>query len=254
MKNENTYRGRNEGNNYNDRDRRYNERDYNAGDDYNNYPNSDNNRNSYSSDRRENQKYNDDRFNDSSNNENRNWENQGYYGNNLRKEDDRYGRSVNRENNNNSMQNRDWWDKTKDEVSSWFGDDEAERRRKMDDIRDFNHRGKGPKNYKRSPERIKEDVNDKLSDNWMIDASEIEVDVNGSEVTLNGTVERRVNKRLAEDIAESVLGVTHVQNNLRVNTTALLENKMENKASSTSNPANVNYANGARKQEPANHN
>ena len=40
--------------------------------------------------------------------------------------------------------------------------------------------------------------------------------VSGAEVTLNGTVETRYDKRLAEDIAESVSGVTHVQNNLRV--------------------------------------
>ncbi len=47
-------------------------------------------------------------------------------------------------------------DKTRDEVSSWFGDGDAARRRRMDEIRD--HRGKGPKNYQRSSERIKEDV------------------------------------------------------------------------------------------------
>jgi osmotically-inducible protein OsmY len=87
----------------------------------------------------------------------------------------------------------------------------------MDEIRD--HRGKGPKNYQRSSDRIKEDVNDKLSDNWMLDASNIEVDVKGSEVTLNGTVESREDKRRAEDIAEDVSGVTHIQNNLRVSKT-----------------------------------
>ena len=36
------------------------------------------------------------------------------------------------------------------------------------------------------------------------------------EVTLAGTVSRREDKRRAEDIAEAVSGVTHVQNNLRV--------------------------------------
>jgi osmotically-inducible protein OsmY len=89
----------------------------------------------------------------------------------------------------------------------------------MDDWRE-DHRGKGPKDYKRSQERIKEDVNDKLSDNWMIDASDIEVEVTDSEVTLTGSVKNRQSKRLAEDIAEDVSGVTHVQNNLRVNSTA----------------------------------
>ena len=37
------------------------------------------------------------------------------------------------------------------------------------------------------------------------------------EVTLTGSVESRHAKRLAEDIAESVSGVTHVENRLRVN-------------------------------------
>jgi hypothetical protein len=44
---------------------------------------------------------------------------------------------------------RDWWDRATDEVSSWFGDEDAERRRRMDE-----HRGRGPKNYSRSDERI----------------------------------------------------------------------------------------------------
>jgi hypothetical protein len=35
-------------------------------------------------------------------------------------------------------------------------------------------------------------------------------------VTLSGTVSSRSEKRHAEDIAESVSGVTHVQNNLRI--------------------------------------
>lgn len=30
---------------------------------------------------------------------------------------------------------RDWWDRTTDEVGSWFGDDDAERRREMDEYR-----------------------------------------------------------------------------------------------------------------------
>ena len=50
----------------------------------------------------------------------------------------------------------------------------------------------------------------------MIDASEIEVAVQNRDVTLTGTVRDRNEKRRAEDIAESVSGVSHVQNNLRV--------------------------------------
>jgi hypothetical protein len=49
-----------------------------------------------------------------------------------------------------------------------------------------------------------------------VDATEIEVTVSDAEVTLTGTVTSREQRRRAEDIAESVSGVTHVQNNLRV--------------------------------------
>jgi osmotically-inducible protein OsmY len=78
------------------------------------------------------------------------------------------------------------------------------------------HRGRGPRGYKRSDERIREDVNDRLTDDPLLDASGIEVGVSDGEVTLSGTVQRREDKRRAEDVAERVSGVAHVQNNLRV--------------------------------------
>jgi osmotically-inducible protein OsmY len=78
------------------------------------------------------------------------------------------------------------------------------------------HRGRGPKNYTRSDERIREDVNDRLTDDPFLDASGVEVQVTTCEVTLTGTVDSREDKRRAEDIAEQVSGVRHVQNNLRV--------------------------------------
>lgn len=177
---------------------------------------------------------------------------------------------------------RDWSDRASDEVRSWFGDDDAERRRRADERRagystgsrrgydeddifygayrgiegqrnrdggygsysrggyredvfdsadrgypgapytqrsaagTGRHRGRGPKNYTRSDDRIREDVSDRLSDDAHLDASDIEVSVNNGEVTLNGTVDERFAKRHAEDIAESVSGVSHLQNNLRV--------------------------------------
>jgi hypothetical protein len=78
------------------------------------------------------------------------------------------------------------------------------------------HRGRGPKNYTRSDARITEDVNDRLSDDSWLDASEIEVKVEAGEVTLSGTVQSREDKRRAEDLAEQVGGVRHVQNSLRI--------------------------------------
>ena len=109
---------------------------------------------------------------------------------------------------------RGWWDKTKDEVRSWAGDEDAERRRKMDEAR--SHHGRGPKGYTRSDDRIREDVSDRLTDDWVVDATNIEVTVSGGEVTLAGSVDSREAKRRAEDCAEDVSGVRNVQNNLRV--------------------------------------
>lgn len=109
---------------------------------------------------------------------------------------------------------RSWWDRTRDEVSSWFGDEEAERRRERDQRE--NYRGRGPKNYTRSDDRIREDINDRLSDDPWVDASDIEVTVNNGDVTLSGTVSERSDKRRAEDLAESVSGVKNVENRLRV--------------------------------------
>ena len=78
------------------------------------------------------------------------------------------------------------------------------------------HRGRGPRGYSRSDDRIREDINDRLTDDSYVDASEIDVTVSSGEVTLSGTVDHRMAKRRAEDIAEAISGVRHVQNNLRV--------------------------------------
>jgi osmotically-inducible protein OsmY len=132
----------------------------------------------------------------------------GYYGGN-------YGNSPSYRN----REDRTWWDRASDEVSSWFGDDEAERRRDRDRMQQ-SFRGKGPKNYSRSDDRIKDDINDRLSDDPFIDASEIEVTVSNGEVTLTGTVDHRSTKRRAEDLAEAVSGVRNVENRIRTGQTS----------------------------------
>ncbi len=105
---------------------------------------------------------------------------------------------------------RTWWDRTQDEVRSWMGDLDAERRREID------YRGRGPRGYTRSDERIREDVSDWLMEDRYIDASEIDVTVSNGEVTLAGTVDSREAKRRAEDIAASAMGVKDVHNTLRL--------------------------------------
>ena len=105
---------------------------------------------------------------------------------------------------------RGFWDRATDEVASWFGDEDAAQRRERD------HRGRGPKDYVRSDERIRDDANDRLTDDPRIDASEVTLSVDKGEITLDGTVGTREEKRRAEDVVENISGVKHVQNNLRV--------------------------------------
>jgi len=76
--------------------------------------------------------------------------------------------------------------------------------------------GRGPQGYKRSDERITEDINEELTQHSEIDATNISVEVQNGEVTLKGTVNDRETKRRAEDVAESCSGVKQVQNQLRV--------------------------------------
>jgi len=77
------------------------------------------------------------------------------------------------------------------------------------------HTGRGPKGYKRSDERIREEVCDRLTEHGDIDASDIDVKVQNGEVTLTGTVPEKRFKHMVEQIVESLSGVQEVNNQLR---------------------------------------
>lgn len=89
-----------------------------------------------------------------------------------------------------------------------------------DDIRSEasreNHTGKGPKGYRRSRERILEEANERLANDYGLDATDIEVDLEDDCLVLKGEVHSRHDKRLAEDIVESISGVTDVINQLSI--------------------------------------
>lgn len=78
------------------------------------------------------------------------------------------------------------------------------------------HYGKGPKGYKRSDERIREDVCEVISRQGYVDASDVEVTVERGVVLLAGTVTERLDKRALERMAEHVHGVDEVRNELRL--------------------------------------
>lgn len=77
-------------------------------------------------------------------------------------------------------------------------------------------RGRGPKNYTRSDERIREEISECLADDHAIDASDVEIEVKNGVVTLSGSVNARQLKLRAEDIADRCSGVKDVQNRLTV--------------------------------------
>lgn len=78
------------------------------------------------------------------------------------------------------------------------------------------HRGRGPRGYVRSDERIADDVISRLTDAPDVDASEILLSVEGGVVTLTGNVPARAMKHRAEDIAAEATGVRDVCNTIRV--------------------------------------
>lgn len=80
-------------------------------------------------------------------------------------------------------------------------------------------RGRGPKGYARSDERLREAVCEKLTDDPNIDAGDITVTVQNQVVTLDGTVDDRWTKYQVEELVERCGGVKDVRNQLRTRRT-----------------------------------
>jgi osmotically-inducible protein OsmY len=76
--------------------------------------------------------------------------------------------------------------------------------------------GRGPRSYTRSDSRIEEDVNEALTRDPELDASDIEVRVSSGVVELTGTVSDRWAKRRAYDDAEDCAGVQEVKSKLKI--------------------------------------
>lgn len=85
-----------------------------------------------------------------------------------------------------------------------------------DELLEITHRGRGPKGYRRSDELLKEIICEMLTDDPMIDARNVEVEVTSCEVTLRGSVEERQQKYAIEDRVADVAGVTEIHNHLSV--------------------------------------
>lgn len=77
-------------------------------------------------------------------------------------------------------------------------------------------RGRGPRGYARADERILEEINERLCDDPIVDASDIVVRCEQGRVVLEGHVPVRWMKHRAEDIADAVSGAKEVDNRIRV--------------------------------------
>jgi BON domain len=114
-------------------------------------------------------------------------------------------------------------ERTDNEAIAGFTDDESERPRFNPVPNSRPHaeprqsfRGRGPRGYSRSDERIREEIAEALTWNEEIDASGIVLTVAEGEVSLSGSVPNRHMKRLAGRTAEAAAGVREVHNALRV--------------------------------------
>ena len=111
---------------------------------------------------------------------------------------------------------REWADRPYDRPYGGTTTDYRETSYPARDRNTPNYTGLGPRGYHRSDARMFEDICDRLTVDPRIDASDIEVKVENSEVTLSGSVRSREEKRYAEDIVERVMGIGEVNNHLKV--------------------------------------
>jgi osmotically-inducible protein OsmY len=70
--------------------------------------------------------------------------------------------------------------------------------------------------YRRPDETLAREIHEILTKDPELDATEIEVEVQGGAVTLTGEVESSDAKLLAEELVESTPGVREVHNRLRI--------------------------------------
>ena len=108
----------------------------------------------------------------------------------------------------------DWWDSRPLVGREAPGRREAPRAAQP--IRRGPYAGLGPKDYRRSDERLAEELCDRLTHHPDIDPREVNVEVVDRVVTLSGAVPDRWTKHEIEDLVEIVLGVEEVRNHLRV--------------------------------------
>ena len=99
------------------------------------------------------------------------------------------------------------------EDATWRGDRFSPERRSGGDRRSASG---GLRGYRRPDESLAREIHEILTKDPELDATEIEVEVEGGAVTLTGEVESSDAKLLAEELVESTPGVREVHNRLSI--------------------------------------
>lgn len=76
--------------------------------------------------------------------------------------------------------------------------------------------GRGPKAYTRSDQSIEDELYKRLSHHPDLDAGDVQFEVKDGVITLSGFADNKFELRLAEEIAQDVLGAKEVHNELRL--------------------------------------
>jgi osmotically-inducible protein OsmY len=76
--------------------------------------------------------------------------------------------------------------------------------------------GRGPRSYRRTDDKIIDDICERLTRDPRVDATFVEIKTNQGEVTITGVVGSWEEKQWAGEIAADVFGVQCVQNELRI--------------------------------------
>jgi hypothetical protein len=97
--------------------------------------------------------------------------------------------------------------------NTWGGEQFRAERREEQGRRQANS---GPRGRRKSDESLRQEIREILNADPEVEATDIEVDVEGGAVTLRGTVVDSDARLLAEELVESLVGVREVHNRLRV--------------------------------------
>jgi osmotically-inducible protein OsmY len=108
-------------------------------------------------------------------------------------------------------------------------------------IHKTSYSGLGPRCYQRSSTRIEEEINERLTRDAYIDASDIDITIEQDRVLLEGHVKDAYAKQHAERIAAQVHGVHQVENRLHI----LTDNHATSASGQADHPTIISEANAA---------